>query len=80
MNNARFTRRMGQLVVVMLGVVMVAVAVARLPAPGRESGSWDYVDAAGNVIGQGWMDCSGQITNWGSTNGRFANIEIFRCN
>lgn len=64
---------------VLAGMSVVAVAVARLPAPGRESGSWDYVDAAGNVIGEGAMDCDGQIINWGSTDGRFANIQIQQC-
>lgn len=65
--------------VVLGGMCVVAVAMARLPAPGVEGGSWDYVDASGNVIGRGSMDCSGQIINWGSTDGRFANIEIYRC-
>lgn len=61
------------------GVAVVAAAVARLPAPGREGGSWDYVDQAGNKVGEGAMDCDGQITNWGSSQGRFANIVIYHC-
>ena len=66
-------------VVVIAGMAVVAAAVARLPAPGFEGGSWDYVDQAGNKVGEGAMDCDGQITNWGSSQGRFANIVIYPC-
>lgn len=75
----RHGKRFLQALLLAAGVAVVAVAVARLPAPGREGGSWDVVDAHGQVIGSAAMYCDGSIVEWGSQNGRFANIVIYRC-
>lgn len=72
-------RKVMAALVLLGGMAVAAVALARMPQPGRESGNWDYVDSAGQVVGGGMMDCSGQITTFGLTTARMANIEIERC-
>lgn len=76
-NNARQLAR-GCLLVVGLG--LLGVAAARMPHAGKEGGNWDYVNSADEVVGSGWMDCSGAIHTYGVASGRMANMEIYRCN
>jgi hypothetical protein len=76
-NNAR---RLAKGCLLVVGLGLLGVAVARMPHPGKESGSWDYVNSAGVVVGSGWMDCSGAIHTSGVAAGRMVNMEIERCN
>jgi hypothetical protein len=76
-NNAR---RLASGCLLVVGLGLLGVAAARMPHPGKEGGNWDYVNSAGEVVGGGWMDCSGTIYTAGVASGRMVNMEIYRCN
>lgn len=72
-------RKMGAMVLVVAGLSVVTLAVAKVPLPGRDAGTWDIVDGSGQVIGRVDMDCDGNVYTWGSQAGRYVAISTYTC-
>lgn len=77
MNQA--VRKLGAVGVMLAGLSVVALALARPPAQGVVGGTWDIVDGSGQVVGRLDMDCDGNVYTWGSQTGRYVTISSYPC-